>query len=121
MHKTGGEESLSLGGRPKEEEGHRAKKVSLNLETCKGLEKINSGERSSFIEKALCPVLRQYDPGESCGALGQIDKILQLEIESALSKGDFEKVAALAAIGNTIAPFTALCRTTSADDNTSGN
>lgn len=111
---------MALGGRPKEEDGHTAKKISLNLKTCEGLEKIESGKRSSFIENALCPLLRQLDPGESCETLDQVNNILQRQIESALLERNFEKVAALAAVGNTLAPFSALCHA-SAKDNASGN
>jgi hypothetical protein len=100
---------MSLGGRPKEEEGHKSKRFSLDLKTCKGLEKISSGERSKLIEKALGPVLRQYDPGESCEALGLIDRTLDCEIDSALSKQDYEKATALATLANSLTPFRNLC------------
>ena len=45
------------------------RRISLNKMTCKGLEKIEAGKRSKIIEEALCPVLRQYDSGESCETL----------------------------------------------------
>jgi hypothetical protein len=108
--------TMALGGRPKEEEGHKRKKFSLNKKTCKGLEKIAAGERSKLIEKALCPVLRQYDPGESCETLGLVDKILTCEIETTVPTQEYEKVAGLTALANALAPFRDLCNVPSEGD-----
>jgi hypothetical protein len=109
-------EKMALGGRPKEEEGHSTKRFTLNQEACKGLDKIVKGERSKFIEKAVCPVLRQLDPGESCETLGLVDRVLDCEIESASSKGNYEKAAALATLANSLAPYRNLCRVSDGDD-----
>jgi len=108
---------MSLGGRPKEEEGHTPKRVSLDQEACKGLEKISIGERSKFIEKALRPLLKQLDPGESCKFLGLLDRVLDCGISSALSKQDYEKATTLATVADSLAPFRNLCRVS--DENNS--
>lgn len=111
---------MSLGGRPKEEGGHKGIHISLNAETYKGLEKIHDkdGNRSKFVEHAIHPHIRQLDPGESCRVLGLIDGILNCEIVSAISNQDFEKVATLATIGNSLTPFRGLCEILGRDDAT---
>jgi PhoPQ-activated pathogenicity-related protein len=103
---------LGLGGRPKEEGGHKSFNVSLDDETRQGLEKLhNKNEnRSQFIEKALRPLLNQFDPGPSCEVLNRLDEILNNEISSAISQKDFEKVNALAALANSFEPFRSACR-----------
>ena len=103
-------DKMSLGGRPKEEDGHKPTNVSLNVKTLKGLKKISEGTRSRFIEKVLDPHLRQLDPGESCQVLDQIDKTLRSEIITALSRRDFEKAATLSTMGNSLSEFRVLCR-----------
>ena len=104
--------NLSLGGRPREEGGHKAFNISINAETHKGLKKIHDkgGNRSKLVEEAIRPLIRQLDPGESCEVVGEIDRILHSEIVKAVSNYDFEKVAALATIGNRLSPFRSLCR-----------
>ena len=113
---------MSLGGRPKEEGGHKRINVTLNNETHKGLTKIQKkGQtRSKFIENALGPLIRQYDPGDSCEALREIDCLLRCRISSAASQQDFEKAAGLAAIGNALDPFRSLCRPTKEDATENG-
>lgn len=103
---------LSLGGRPKEEGGHKPINLSVNAETYKALEKIRyKGEyRSKFIEDAVRPLVNQLDPGESCEVLGEIDEILKSRIHSAVSKRNFEMATTLATIGNSLEPFRDLCR-----------
>jgi len=103
---------LSLGGRPKEEDGHKPINVSVDVKTYEGLEKIRdmTGNRSKFIENALRPLIHQLDPGESCEVLDLIDTTLNCRITSALSKQDFEMAATLATMGNSLAPFRVLCR-----------
>lgn len=115
---------MSLGGRPKEEGGHKRMNVTLNNETREGLRKIKEKKgqaRSKFIENALGPLIREFDPGDSCEALGEIDCLLQCRVSSAASKQDFEKAAALTAIGNALDPFRSLCRPTKEDATENGN
>jgi hypothetical protein len=108
---------LSLGGRPKEEDGHKPINLSLNAETHKVLMKIHnkSGNRSKFVEKVVRPHIRQLDPGESCKLLGEFDQRLKDEIVTALSKHNFEKAATLATIGDVLTPFMSLCRIPTGD------
>jgi hypothetical protein len=108
---------LSLGGRPKEEDGHKPINLSFNAETHKVLMKIHnkSGNRSKFVEKVVHPHIRQLDPGESCKILGEFDQRLRDEIVTALSKHNFEKAATLATIGDVLTPFMSLCRVPTGD------
>lgn len=120
--KPKGGEKLSLGGRPREEGGHKGIHVSLDAEIYKGLEKIHDegGNRSKLIENAVRPHIHQLDPGESCKVLALMDKTLNCEIVSALSKQDFEKATTLAAIGDSLTPFRCLCQI-SGDNNSCGS
>jgi len=104
--------NLSLGGRPREEGGHKAFNISINAETHKGLEKIHDkgGNRSKLVEEAMRPLIHQLDPGESCEVMDRIDRVLNTEIVKAVSNYDFEKAATLATIGNSLSPFRSLCR-----------
>jgi hypothetical protein len=108
---------LGLGGRPKEEEGHKPINLSVNAETYEGLMKIHDegGNSSKFVEKAVRPHIHQLDPGESCKILGEFDQRLRDEIVSALSKHNFEKAATLATIGDVLTPFMSLCRIPTGD------
>lgn len=108
---------MSLGGRPKEEGGHKRFSTTLNNETLEGLRKVKKkGQvRSKFIEIALGPLIRELDPGDSCKVLYEIDCLLGCRISSATSKQNFEKAAALTAIGNALDPFRSLCRPTKKD------
>lgn len=56
---------MSLGGRPKEEGGHRTIHVSINEFTAKGLEKVEKGKKSEFIENVLQDTLKGMDPPEA--------------------------------------------------------
>lgn len=113
---------MSLGGRPKKEGGHKRFHVSFNKETREGLAKIRKEGKpiSQFIENAVGPLIRQYDPGDSCEALNEIDCLLECKISSAVSRHDFEKVSALTAIGNALDPFRRLCRPTKGDTSENG-
>jgi hypothetical protein len=108
---------LGLGGRPKEEEGHKRINLSINAETHKGLMKIHDkgGNRSKFVENVVRPHIQQLDPGESCKILGEIDNRLRDEIVSAVSDHDFEKATTLATIGDVLTPFMSLCRIPTGD------
>jgi len=108
---------LSLGGRPKEEEGHNRINLSVNAETYKVLMKIHDegGNRSKFVENVVRPHIRQLDPGESCKVLVEFDQRLRDEIVSALSDYDFEKAATLATIGDVLTPFMSLYRISTGD------
>jgi hypothetical protein len=103
---------LGLGGRPKEEGGHKSFNISLDDETRQGLEKLhNKNEnRSKFIEKALHSPLKEFDPGSSCEVLNRIDEILSNEISSAVSGRNFEKVSALATLATCYGPFRSACK-----------
>jgi len=109
---------MTIGGRPKEEGGHRRLQISLDEETYKALEKIRerNQNRSKFIENALRPNILQLDPGESCETLHEIDQLLWTETFSAILKKDFDKVATLATVGSVLAPYRDLCRESDSGD-----
>lgn len=53
---------MSLGGRPPEEGGHRTIHISINEVTARGLEKVEKGKKSEFIENILRDALKGMDP-----------------------------------------------------------
>jgi len=99
-----------MGGRPKEDKGHVPKRVSLDKEISDALNKIPRGHQSKFIEDIVRPVFREFDPGPACEVLERIDTIINSEVASALAKWDFEKAAALTALGNSLETHRCLCR-----------
>jgi hypothetical protein len=77
---------LSLGGRPKEEGGHKAWKLSLNKMTTEGLKKIREGggNASKWIEKQLKPEIENLDPGEASVEIWRFEIHLNRKISEAL-------------------------------------
>lgn len=99
---------MALGGRPKEEGGHKDLKISVNKFVREGLEKV--GNKSQFIEKLARPVLEKLDPGEASVFLWRIDIYISQGIIQAAKKGDFKQVNALSWIANSLEDARGLCR-----------
>ena len=66
-------------------------------------------------ENAMGSLIRQFDPGNSCEVLSKIDCFLRCRMSSAMSKCDFEPVATLTAMGNTLESYRSLCRPAKGD------
>ncbi len=98
---------MALGGRPKEEGGHKPFKLSFDKFTSQALEKIREGNGniSGFVESELSPVLKQLDPGESSIHIWRIEQYLAGRIIDAASNGEFETVKALGSIGNALKDY----------------
>lgn len=101
---------MALGGRPKEEAGHKPLKISVNKFVSEALEKIDN--KSQFIEQAVEPILRQLDPGDSCGFIRRVDVQLQREIMDATRNKNFGKVMTLGYFARWMEPYRQLCATT---------
>jgi len=98
---------MALGGRPKEEGGHKPLKISVDDFVYRALNKV--GNKSRFIEETLRPTLKQFDPGDVCQVVSEIFQIIAQEIMEATKKGRYDKVAALAAIANSLDDYRKLC------------
>lgn len=98
---------MSLGGRPKEEEGHTPLKISVNKFVSEALEKVDN--KSQFIEKAVKPLLEQLDPGPACDFIRQIDQQLRTGITRAVEAKDYAKVQALSNIAYALNNYRSLC------------
>jgi hypothetical protein len=94
----------ALGGRPKEEGGHKRIDISLDKETRRKLEKFKKqgGNVSRFIEREVKPVLEKLDPGEQSVHVYRIEVYLSHEIINAVHEGDLEKVRVLADLAKAI-------------------
>lgn len=81
---------MSLGGRPKEEGGHRAIRISINEFIAKGLEKVEKGEKSKFIENVLKDTIEGMDPPDAAvRAEPKSDdylKVVQVKVAQELSE-----------------------------------
>jgi hypothetical protein len=84
---------LSLGGRPKEEGGHKPLKISVNKFMSEALEKVDN--KSRFIEKAVTPLLKQLDPAEASVVFWHIDAYIKQEAIKAIKKGNYQLASAL--------------------------
>jgi hypothetical protein len=94
----------ALGGRPKEEGGHKRIDISLDKETRRKLEKFKKqgGNVSQFIEREIKPVLERLDPAEQSVHVYRIEVYLSHEIINAVNKGDFEAVKILGGLAKAI-------------------
>lgn len=98
---------MSLGGRPKEEEGHTPLKISVNKFVSEALQKVDN--KSQFIEKAVKPILEQLDPGPGCVSIQRIDKLIQEEIGKAVRDRDYAKVQTLGNMAEQLKDYRHLC------------
>lgn len=98
---------MALGGRPKEEGGHKPLKISVDDFVYNALNKVEN--KSRFIEETLRPILKQFDPGDVCQVVSQIYEKIAQEIIHATKKGKYDKVAALAAFANSLEDYRKLC------------
>ena len=98
---------MALGGRPREEGGHKPLKISLNKFVREALEKV--GNKSQFLEKVAQPVLEKMDPGDASFFLYQIDVYISRGIINAAQKGDFKQVSALGWLANCLEDARKLC------------
>lgn len=98
---------MAIGGRPKEEGGHRPLKISIDKFVSEGLEKV--GNKSQFLEKLARPVLEKLDPGEASFFLWRIDVYISQGIIQATKKGDFKQVNALSWLANSLEDARKLC------------
>lgn len=103
---------MTIGGRPKEEGGHKPINLSVDYETFNVLGKMGGkGEnRSKFIESIFRPHIKQLDPDPSCKVISQIDSILNNAMDSALQDKDFEQLATISMIATHFEPFRYLCK-----------
>ena len=94
----------ALGGRPREEGGHKRIDISLDKETRRKLEKFKKrgGNVSQFIEREIKPVLEKLDPGEQAIHIYRIEAYLSKQILEAVNKGDFETVKILGSVAKAI-------------------
>jgi len=100
---------LSLGGRPKEEGGHKPLRISVNKFVRDGLKKV--GNKSQFLEKVAQPVLEKMDPGEASFFLWQIDVYISQGIIKAAREENFKQVSALSWLANSLEDARKLCGT----------
>ena len=102
---------MALGGRPKEEGGHRAWKLSFNKLTTEGCEKIQkgSGNISKWIEKQLKPEIENLDPGEASVEIWRYETYLNQRISQALIEDKPGKAKALTSILVALKDFRNLC------------
>jgi hypothetical protein len=99
---------MTLGGRLKEAGiGHRAFNVSIRHDIYNMLKKVSN--RSEFIENRITPVLKQMDPGPSCGFLKGVDEFGTYTLKKAILDKDFEKVIAIASMMHELRDYRALC------------
>lgn len=91
---------MALGGRPKEEGGHRDRKLSFDKFTNEALDKIKrgGGNISQYIEKALKPELENLDPGEVSREIWRYETYINQRISQALIEDKPKKAKALASI-----------------------
>lgn len=98
---------MALGGRPKEEGGHKPFKISVDDFVYNALNKVEN--KSRFIEETLRPILKQFDPGEMCQLVSEIYKKIAQEIFQATQEGKYGKVAAIAALAVSLEDYRKLC------------
>jgi len=91
---------MSLGGRPKEEGGHKDYHLTFNKTTSEALEKVRKGDTkiSAFIEKSLKPDIDNLDPGEVSVYVWQYEVYLSLKVSEALMEDNPGKAKALTTI-----------------------
>lgn len=102
---------MTLGGRPKEEGGHKDWHLTFNKITSNALEKIRKkkGKASEVLEKAFEPIAEKYDPGELSIHIWRYEVYLSQEIIQAAQEGKTESVQALAALANAVKDYRSMC------------
>jgi hypothetical protein len=102
---------MAIGGRPAEEGGHTATKLSMNRDIHECLEKIreNGGNISKFVEEHLQNPCKHLDPGEACVVVSKIKQILDTELASAHREGNYSKMQVLAQMRGRIETDVAAC------------
>lgn len=98
---------MALGGRPKEEGGHKPLKISVNKFVREALEKV--GNKSQFLESVARPVLEKMDPGEGSVFLWKIDVYISQGIIVAAKEGNFSQVQALGWLASLLEDARKLC------------
>jgi hypothetical protein len=98
---------MGLGGRPKEEGGHKPLKISVGKFVSEALEKV--GNKSQFLEKIAKPILEQLDPGPLCPFIQSINQQITVKTEEALKNKDYGKIQALANFAGYMQDYTDLC------------
>jgi len=96
-----------MGGRPKEEGGHKTLKISVDKFVSDGLKKVPN--KSQFIEKVARPVLEKLDPGELSPFLWQVDFCIRQKIIDATKEDNFKLVSGLSFIANCLEDARKLC------------
>lgn len=98
---------MALGGRPKEEGGHKPLKISVDNFVYNALNKVEN--KSKFIEETLRPILKQFDPGDMCKFVSEVYSKIAQEIFKATREERYDKVAALAAFALSLEDYRKLC------------
>ncbi|MGB9778670.1 MAG: hypothetical protein ACPLW8_04620 [Candidatus Bathyarchaeales archaeon] len=98
---------MALGGRPKEEGGHKPLKISVDDFVYNALNKVEN--KSKFIEETLRPILKQFDPGDMCQFVSEIYQKIAQEILQATREERYDKVAALATLALSLEDYRKLC------------
>lgn len=98
---------MALGGRPKEQGGHKPLKISVEKFVAEALEKV--GNKSQFLEKLAKPVLQQLDPGEASIFVWQINVFLSQKIIEATQQSNYAQVQALAWLADQLEDARKLC------------
>jgi hypothetical protein len=98
---------LALGGRPKEQGGHKPLKISVDKFVADGLEKVNN--KSQFLEEVARPILEKLDPGDASIFLWQIDAYISQGIIQAGKKGDYKQIQALGWLAEQLRDARKLC------------
>ena len=101
---------MALGGRPRVEGGHEARKLSLDQTTRLILEEAAKKDKriSELVEKCVKAVSHQFDPGPACNTVGKIVTILEDDLQRAIAAGDFEQ--ALALLRKDLNPYVSVCQ-----------
>lgn len=102
---------MSLGGRPKEEGGHKDWHLTFDKVTSEALEKIRNGggKASEALEKAFKPIAEKYDPGELSIHIWRYEVYLSQQIIKATEQGKPEDVQGLGALASALKDFRSLC------------
>ncbi len=112
-----GRENITLGGRPKEQGGHKTLNISVDKFVAEALAKVDN--KSQFIEKVARPVLEQLDPGEASVFLWQIDVYISQQIITATQNQNFNQAQALSWLASQLEDARKLCGIPPSDFNIS--
>jgi len=83
---------MALGGRPKEEGGHRPLKISLEQFISEALKKV--GNKSKFIETVLRPILKAFEELSDMYHIGWEPMMIAQKIQQATEEGNLKKIDA---------------------------